>query len=283
MQTVSPIMEARERNNGAPGLKLDGMPPEMAARFEGLAQTLLELIGDSKVYYHPNRGNWGDGLIRAGTHKFLADLSIDYQEQQHKRLKSPLWLRKRLWLRKVGREESVLIYGGGGAWCRFWDHTEHVRYLARHFRHIIVLPSSFDMPVTIPNATLFCRDDKESFRKVDATFCDDMAFYLGKQNVGPGQGAVNYFRGDVESARSSPLPPGNRDLSAEQNYLYPVEGFFEALEAYSHVKTDRLHVAIASCLMGKNVQLYPGAYFKNQSVFRSSIENNFPKASFVVP
>ena len=276
-------MEAIELNSGAPRLKLDAIPPEIATRFEALAQTLLELTDDKKVYYLPNRGNWGDGLIRAGTHKFLADLSIDYEEQLYRPLVSRRWLRKHLWLRKVRRKKSVLIYGGGGAWCSFWDHTEYVRYMARHFSRVIVLPSSFDVPVNIPNATLFCRDDKESLSKVDATFCDDMAFYLGRQNAADGQGTANCFRGDMESARDFPLPPDNRDLSAEHDHLYPTDEFFEALEAYSHVKTDRLHVAIASSLMGKNVQFYPGAYFKNQSVFRSSIENNFPKTSYVAP
>jgi exopolysaccharide biosynthesis predicted pyruvyltransferase EpsI len=274
-------MEERERNIGAQKLKLDSVPPEMAARFENLAESLLNVVGDSKVYYHPNLGNWGDGLIRAGTRRFLDDLSIDYEEHYHKRLKRPQWLRKPRWLRKVRSKKSVLIYGGGGAWCSFWDVSEYVAELSRYFHHVIVLPSSFDVEVKIPNATLFCRDNKESLRKVDAVFCDDMAFYLGKQNFPVGHGMGNFFRGDVESAAVYPIPKENLDLSAENDYLHPVGEFFERLAPFSHIKTDRLHVAIASCLLGKSLQLYPGAYFKSQSVFRSSIQDNFPNVSFV--
>jgi hypothetical protein len=39
-------------------------------------------------------------------------------------------------------------------------------------------------------------------------------------------------------------------------------------------------VAIAACLLGRELHLHPGGYFKNRAVFRSSIEGRFPNAHF---
>jgi exopolysaccharide biosynthesis predicted pyruvyltransferase EpsI len=44
--------------------------------------------------------------------------------------------------------------------------------------------------------------------------------------------------------------------------------------------TDRLHVAIASSLMGKEVHLYAGSYFKNKEVFLSTLKEYFPNVLF---
>jgi len=60
-----------------------------------------------------------------------------------------------------------------------------------------------------------------------------------------------------------------------------VQEFFDALAPYDSIHTDRLHVAIASCLLGKKLTVYPGSYFKNEAVFRSSMDGLFPLATFV--
>ncbi len=52
--------------------------------------------------------------------------------------------------------------------------------------------------------------------------------------------------------------------------------FLRAIDAFERVVTDRLQVAIGGALLGKPVQFYPGAYYKNRAVFEHSIKDKFP-------
>lgn len=261
------------------------LPAAMQQRFTSLKQQLHQLTAGKRVYYHPNPGNWGDGLIMAGTQRFLADAGIEYTECHYRRLRTPLFLRKPAWLRSVKRKNSVLLFGGGGGMCQLWDFSAYVSYIGGHFEHTIMLPSTFELKPTLRSATLFCRDRFASQALTGGPFCDDMAFYLGRQHSSaePSRGIGNFFRTDRESAGKLAIPADNRDLSIERDYHYPVGEFFAALSPYATIHTDRLHVAIASCLLGKAVKLYPGSYFKSEAVFRSSMEGLFPKAEFFRP
>jgi exopolysaccharide biosynthesis predicted pyruvyltransferase EpsI len=257
------------------------LPEPMRQRFALLMQQLRELTAGKKVYYQPNRGNWGDGLIMAGTRRFLADAGIQYTERFYRRLRSPRSLRKPLWLHAARLQDSVLIYGGGGAMCSLWDVTGYVNYVSRHFRHTVILPSTFERQPEIASVTLYCRDCHASQALTGGQFVDDMAFYLGRRHMAPGSGTGYFFRTDKDAAGKMEIPAGNLDLSLARNYKYPVEDFFATLAGFSEIHTDRLHVAIASCLLGKRLYLYPGSYFKNEAVFRSSMLGLFPQAVFV--
>jgi exopolysaccharide biosynthesis predicted pyruvyltransferase EpsI len=262
--------------------KID-LPASMQARFTSLMLQVQDLTAGKTVYYHPNHGNWGDGLIMAGTRRFLADAGIEYTECYYKKIRSPKILRSPEWLRRIDRKNSVLIYGGGGGWCNLWDISGYVGHLSRYFSHTIVLPSTFELKPQLRNGTVFCRDQYESQEISGAEFFDDMAFYMGRQPGGAdGQGIGNFFRTDAESAGRLKVPANNRDISLEHNYLYPEQEFFAALSGFDTIHTDRLHISIASCLLGKAVRIYPGSYFKNKAVFRSSMQEDFSRASFTV-
>lgn len=98
---------------------------------------------------------------------------------------------------------------------------------------------------------------------------------------------LNAFRTDIES-RVAGLPPGNLDVSR----VFP-NGMATAAEAtdatrfmlrflgdFRVVNTDRLHVAILSALLGKEVHLYDNSYGKNSAVFRASLAARFPAMVF---
>ena len=258
------------------------LPAPMGERFGVLMEQLQELTKGATVYYHPNHGNWGDGLIMAGTRRFLADAGIDFTECQYKRIRSPQVLRKPDWLRNVDRKTSVLIYGGGGGLCKLWDISKYIGFVGNHFLHTIILPSTFEVKPRLRSATFYCRDRYVSADLSGGEFVDDMAFYLGRRRAGvAGRGRGYFFRTDAESAGEIELPEANRDVSSEHDYQYPVEKFFDALSEFEVIHTDRLHVAIASCLLGKEVKLYPGRYFKNEALFHSSMQGLFPLASFM--
>ena len=255
----------------------------MRHRFDNLERTLRAEAQGKTIYYVANFGNWGDGLIRSGTLKFFAERGIGVIERPYEYLKKPYWLKLPPWLRKVDKKNSVLVFGGGGAWCEFWDISDDIRQMAKYFSATIVLPSTLQVDCSDVPAIFFCRDDGPSQQaNPDAIFCDDMAFCLGPATAA--QEPVNkegyFFRTDPESVTTGELPAHNRDVSEEADHMCGPEQFFAALEPYEVIQTDRLHVAIASALLGREVHFYPGGYFKNYSVFCASLKENFPNVRF---
>ena len=244
----------------------------MEKHFEILKETIRSHCQGKRVLFIPNRGNWGDALIRSGTLKFLHEARIDFTE-----------IRK-LDPTKIHQLEKqhLILYGGGGAWCNVWDHSGIVAELSQS-NTVIVLPSTFELQPRFENTLFFSRDRFTSLQNVPkATFCHDMAFYLGidfhPKKAGKGEGY--FFRTDPESTNCIQLPKKNRDISRLGKHLSRVTGFFRIVNRYERIFTDRLHVSIAGCLLGKEVHFYPGSYFKNEAVFKSSMEEQFEFVHF---
>jgi hypothetical protein len=109
-----------------------------------------------------------------------------------------------------------------------------------------------------------------------------MAFWIGKQNFpkGPGTGRGYFFRTDKESPNRIKIPSGKNDISLKGDPLAGITTFFEEINRFSAIYTDRLHVSIAACLLEKEVHFYPGSYFKNQAVYLSSMKDNFDNVHF---
>ncbi len=240
--------------------------------FLRLGETLRRRCGKGPVPYFANPGNWGDALIRAGSLAFFREIGLEIEEWRR-----PPWFAG--WGAKASK--GPLILGGGGGWCEAWDHGERAaRRWGRRF-DVIVLPSTFGRPVSIPNATLFARDSAESIRNAPgALFCHDMSFCLRAPAFPPGEGEGHFFRSDRESARRVPIPSGNDDVSLRGDHRSDPAGFFASVARFASVRTDRMHVAIAACLLGRYVRLYPNAYFKNRAIFDSSIRGRFPGMAF---
>lgn len=247
---------------------------ELQTEYQNLEKVLKENIKEGPVYYVPNPGNWGDGLIREGTVKFFRDINLDYREIRPSKRNWSSWILPAV-------KGGTVIYGGGGGWCNhFSKGAEYVNYLRKRF-NTIVLPSSYQNTYSYPNTLFFCRDNKESKENMpEAIFCHDMALYLGKVKMEKGTGTGYFFRWDKESSGKIKIPNENVDLSTVGNYMSEGITFFKELAKYAVIHTDRLHVAIASCLLGLEVHLYPGSYFKNNAVYRSSLEGNFENITF---
>jgi exopolysaccharide biosynthesis predicted pyruvyltransferase EpsI len=250
----------------------------MKDEFLLLENILKKECGPGPVLYLPNHGNWGDALIRHGTLKFFQDINLEYKEVSINNLAPRRW--DRLF---PFNKRATLIYGGGGAWCKLWNKApELVTELKQRFK-VIVLPSTYELTYTIDNTTFFRRDDFESkISMPDAFFCHDMAFYLGNEFKQSSQssGKGYFFRTDKESASRFTLPPQNNDLSSKGNHLQEVSAFFNEINNFTQIYSDRLHISIAACLLGKEVHIYPGSYFKNRAVYLSSMKNHFTNVFF---
>jgi len=56
---------------------------------------------------------------------------------------------------------------------------------------------------------------------------------------------------------------------------------FRVLNRFDEIRTNRLHVAIASSLLGKRVLLGAGSYFKNEAVYEHSLRGRFPNVEWM--
>ncbi|GJL83363.1 MAG: hypothetical protein DHS20C01_29970 [marine bacterium B5-7] len=247
---------------------------DMQKRFIALRDRLVDIIDQRPVIYIPNPGNLGDGLIRFATLKFLADAGIKFTEQQSSdHLSSDM------------TRDTILIYGGGGGWCDYWnDGAKFVDKTHSLFHHIIVLPSSYQRCCKADNVKFFARDRFESIDyQPGAVFCDDMSFYsslvTGKP-VAPEGSIGHFFRGDAEGALWFKTPPDNFDVSTTGDHLTHPAQMIYAIERYAHIRTDRLHVAIVGALLNKRVDFHAGNYFKNRAVYESSLRENFINVRF---
>lgn len=256
--------------------------PSHAPQFKRLAQCIRDDAAGAPLVFCPSPGNWGDSLINAGSRAFLAHHGFAYVE-----------LRRESILEHPNLAASHVLVGGGGGWCEFWHTTpELVSSLAPKVRSITVLPTTFGVPPTQPEpmegVRLFARDDSYSVsNRPDAIFCHDMAFHLSPEPA-KGRSSLKHlsaFRNDGERDRASTQfeDPANRDVSLEGDGFSTSGGFYDRLREYGTVDTDRLHVAIAGAQLGLAVTLYPGAYPKIESVYRSSLEGTFPNVSLGGP
>lgn len=247
---------------------------QIKSDFRNLEIVLKKNIKKEPVYYVPNPGNWGDGLIREGTVKFFRDIGLDYEEILPSKKQWFHWMAPLI-------SGATVIFGGGGGWCRDWNFgARYVNLLRKRFQ-VIVLPSTYEQRFDYPNTLFFCRDKIESKKYMpNAFFCHDMAFYLGRVELKTGSGTGYFFRRDKESSGEIKIPEENVDISAMGDYRSEGITFFKNLANYSVIHTDRLHVAISSCLLGLELHFYPGSYFKNYSVYQSSMKNNFENVHF---
>ncbi len=259
----------------------------MKQEFDLLAQTIRKNVGSRELFYQPNPGNLGDALIRIGTEKFFREYGftptyILPEEDINAAPKEGSYVSLNC-LKNSQKQDAVLLWGGGGAWCDAWKGgLNSVVELSKQFHHIIVLPSTYALKVDIPKVTFFSRDIYESRYNVNQSiFCHDMAFFLNplESIKEPTKKKAFCFRKDKESGfkKRWRIPLENVDISWMGNYLSSVDVMFEHLQNYEEIHTDRLHVSIACCLLGIKVYLYPNSYFKNHSIFMSSMQSNFSK------
>ena len=98
---------------------------------------------------------------------------------------------------------------------------------------------------------------------------------------------LNAFRTDGEKTKIA-LPSDNIDMSevlsigveTEDLIMFGASRFIKALDKFDEVNTNRLHVAIASTLLGKKVNFYANNYFKCKAVYDYSL-TGFDNLTFI--
>jgi exopolysaccharide biosynthesis predicted pyruvyltransferase EpsI len=94
---------------------------------------------------------------------------------------------------------------------------------------------------------------------------------------------LNAFRLDGEASGIA-IPEGNVDLSTVFDFgvapravaMQAARRFAEAIDGFEEIRTNRLHVAITSAVLGKRVQFFPNSYYKCRAVWLQSMRGRFP-------
>lgn len=252
---------------------------------------LLELRNYSQatVRFFPHSGNLGDGLITYATMHLLDHFGINYTtHRQDERF-----------------DDEIIFIGGGGNMIEGkYDDVAKLIWEHREKNKILLLPHSIVgyndiLKETHNNLTVFCRE-RTSFehcstigaREDRINLCQDMALYLSAEHFAqskqPGSGRLTAMRTDGESL-GAPIDGNNLDISLAWNgdvWTSPkfvnaaVNSMAEFVSQYKEVTTDRLHVAIISALLGRDVSMVPNNYFKNHAVFEHSIKGRFSNVKF---
>ena len=271
-------MEAEKFGNDA------GASQPVRHQFAELARKVNNIRGERSILFAINPGNWGDSLIREGTERFLNYFEMPYHTIEIGALikgRSDLQEAKRLF----SGCEPILIINGCGAFTKNGRRVPFMAKMSHNFEETIIFPASYETSVRDDfnwhNTHFFARDKDKSLANVpDADFCHDMAFFLDPPKIKATKKIGNFFRTDSERSGNIRVPRDNLDISRKGKFYTPVEGFFHAIGNYEVVRTDRLHVAIAGALLGRNVQFFANRYFKNYSVYCSSMKELYPNVEF---
>jgi len=268
-----------------------------------LEKVLCEQLMGKHFTYIVNPGNAGDALIQHGTRLLFDKLGLTFHLGSYQRT----YFNKNL------------VYAGAGNLIHLYsDCAEFLMKNAPIVKgnNIILLPATIKgysnlLRTLGSNVVIFTRE-RMSYDHVVSTqskasvfLSHDMAFYIDKLDPALPALRARALRGlscptplmlrtDIESDASQRIPTRNRDVSTEgcvnpvyastlafkqhvQNLSHHV---MEAVSNCSEVWTDRLHVCIASCLVGTRVHCMDNCYGKNQAIFEHSINGQYPNASW---
>lgn len=108
------------------------------------------------------------------------------------------------------------------------------------------------------------------------------------QRFGQGQTRLTCFRTDDESTDIA-LPPDNIDLprvlalggDPYELAVYVAQVFLRTIDRFDEIATNRLHVAIAAGLLGKQVEFHTNNYYKNGAVYEYSMKTRFPNVKWM--
>jgi exopolysaccharide biosynthesis predicted pyruvyltransferase EpsI len=103
-------------------------------------------------------------------------------------------------------------------------------------------------------------------------------------------GVLNCFRIDAERTEG-PVPDRNVDVSDLVSFGTETESltvlgaaiFLDYIGRFRAVRTNRLHVAIASALLGLDVEFHANNYYKNRAIFEMSLADAFPNVRWKDP
>lgn len=242
--------------------------------------------------YIPNPGNIGDMLIAFATIQMFDRYNIKYKKFTHEQNNS-----------------ENIVYGGGGIWTQFYK-ADWLRFvdLFKKAKKVIILPSSFSncpelIDVLDERFVIFCREEnsynylKSAKTKAKIILDHDMAFRANISDVPTAYRksdkvmSVMEYVTDINLSKVSFLMRqdcesiGNYDTDLDVSALaggcettsrnwvnFCTALMLHVVDQANTIVTDRLHVAIAGLLLGKEVYMLDNTYGKLSAVYNHSMK-----------
>lgn len=258
--------------------------------------SLFSANRERRWYFVNPGGNWGDHLIYAGAESLARSLGLSWVSLDYRSIENA----------DLPAGSAIYLHGGGGLnpWCsgrafailrsavRVPDalviqgpitcdiaNDETVDFFAaalaetaaaeRHFftRELTsarflaeVLPCGFSLHVDHDTALHLPRDELLSL--------------AGLRKAPQGRYRLLVSREDGEASSSKPLAAGRDAVRLDPAYYARSFSHWLRIHAFAtHITSNRLHSAIIGSLLGKPVELLPGSYHKNRSVWEFSLKD----------
>ncbi len=255
---------------------------------------LGELKKLPKFTYIPNSGNLGDMLIAKATLDFFDINGLRYKTYN-------------------GTTGQTIVYGGGGQWTAdYKQHWLKWLDVFKSAKRIIILPSSFNQCPELINTfderfVVFCREVKSykylksAKTRAKIILDHDMALRMtdrvlsgkikisnhdDRAAVNAVQNAIQFPRSVIKLNRTDCESAGNWDTdldlsavryggakSSRAHIDFCAKLMLMSVCSADAVITDRLHVGIASALMGRDVYLLDNTYGKLSGVYLHSLKD----------
>jgi exopolysaccharide biosynthesis predicted pyruvyltransferase EpsI len=114
------------------------------------------------------------------------------------------------------------------------------------------------------------------------------AIHFSKKFFSKKEKILNCFRNDIEKSEID-IPKNNLDLSVilaygtenEGNASYASFRLLKFIKKFEEVRTNRLHIAIAGALLGKQVKFYPNNYYKCEAIYNFSMKDRFKNVEWM--
>lgn len=278
---------------------------------------LKELAKQGVFFFRPNPGNAGDSLIACATFQLFEQVGIPYQlfdnssfdpsgkvvvfggggslvsgyraawqfvEQYHQVAKKLVILPQTI----SGHEDFLGQLGANvDVFAREKISYAHVQRHAPHANLFLGDDLAFGLDVEQVlaadlSAPYWTLPLKQVVRRDVARLREAVCRSFGQTRT------LNCFRTDKERTDLR-RPRGNLDLSklfkcgtsTPEQALLASHLIFRMLNQYAEVRTNRLHLAIAGALLGKDVKFYPNSYYKCEAVYKFSLKDRFPNVQWM--
>lgn len=281
--------------------------------FGALAAVLARFAGQRLVFV-PNPGNAGDNLINLGMYRLFDDLGVDF-EVGDRAGHYP----GRVLVYSGGGALVDIYPGAADFFARNHRDCQALILLPHTVRTAGDLIAQMDGRCILfaREAASLAYLQAAATGGAEVGFCHDMAFYLGPQDLkgapwhlglladrglllpwvkmlikigwrdrlrGP---RLQALRTDIEAAG-----PGTTHRSHDLSALFALadmsrpacevtaRAVCHILQRFPVIATDRLHIAIASAILGREVWMRDNSYGKNRDIYTASMADYFTSVSF---
>ncbi|WP_353475414.1 hypothetical protein PVT71_17830 [Salipiger sp. H15] len=247
------------------------IPPHWASLYKALADDIRARARGRKILLVSHKGNWGDALIVQGARNFLRWHGFGFIELRGSRAIGRDMAKTRA---QYPPDQFYPVFTAGGSISPLYGHSAKLAQASQAYEGGTILPATCGLPAQSiglhPECTLWVRERGESAANhPSGRFCHDMAFFSPAYRFPKLRGEGIFMRRDRER------PAGARDegidLSEFGSDRSPVWPFFAIVGSHRKIRTNRLHVAIASAICGVSCELSQGATSKISDVHAASL------------